>query len=400
MSPHRPTVVVKPRRALPFFSRHPWVFSGAIARVDGEPEPGSEVDLVSHEGRFIGRGLYNPDSNIKVRLYTWDSEISLDHAFWARQLDLAIAMREQVFGELGSRSARRLVFSEADGLSGLVVDRYGDWLLMQMTSRALAQRQEELVDLLQKRLKPRGIWLRTEKGVLENESLTLTDGLVYGDEPPRPLFIEEYGVRYGVDVVQGQKTGHFLDQCENRKAVSGYVQGHRVLDAFCYSGGFSLAALVHGQATHVMAVDSSEAALRTAAANAELNEVSSRLQLEQGDVFHTLERLVAEEQQFNTVVIDPPKMARHRRGVSQALKGYQRLNRSALALLPQGGILVTCTCSGLVDSTAFEAMLAAVAVNSNRRLQVLESRRAAADHPVATNCPENDYLRCYICRVV
>ena len=400
MSPHHPTVVVKPRRALPFFSRHPWVFSGAIARVDGDPAPGSEVDLLSHEGKFIGRGLYNPDSNIKVRLYTWDSQVDLDEAFWAQQVDTAVAMREQVFGEHGPRTARRLIFSEADGLSGLVVDRYGDWLLMQMTSRALAQRQEHLIDLLRKRLQPRGIWLRTEKGVLESESLELHDGLVDGTEPPRPLFIEEHGVRYGVDVVQGQKTGHFLDQCENREVVSRYVQGHRVLDAFCYSGGFSLAALKLGQAAHVLAIDSSESALRTAAANAELNEVASRLELEQGDAFQCLERYVSEGRQFETVVLDPPKMARHRRGVAQALKGYQRLNRSALALLPRGGILVTCTCSGLVDSTAFEGMLAAVAVRAGRSLQVLESRRAAADHPVALSCPENDYLRCYICRVI
>lgn len=400
MLPSRPTVIVKRRRALPFFSRHPWVFSGAIARIDGEPEPGSEVDLVSHEGRFIGRGLYNPDSNIKVRLYTWDRQTALDRGFWTRQLDQAVALRRQLFGEFGSRTARRLVFSESDGLSGLVVDRYGDWLLMQLTSRALAQRQEQLVEALRERLDPRGIWLRTEKGVLESESLELSDGLVYGEEPPRPLFIEEHGVRFGVDVIQGQKTGHFLDQCENRNAVAGYVRGHRVLDLFCYSGGFSLAALKIGQAAHVTAIESSQSALRTAAANAELNEVATRLQLEQGDAFTAVEQLVANGREFDTVIIDPPKMARHRRGVAQALKGYQRLNRNALALLPPGGILVTCTCSGLVDNTAFESMLATTAVNCDRRLQVLEARRAAADHPVALDCPENDYLRCYICRVV
>jgi 23S rRNA (cytosine1962-C5)-methyltransferase len=395
-----PRVYLKARRALPFFSRHPWVFAGAIDRIEGEPLPGMAVTLHAAEGQFIAHGLYNLHSQIRVRLYSWEENETCDAAFWSRRLDSAIGLRQTLYGAFDSETGCRLVFSEADGLSGLIVDRYGDWLLVQFTSLALADRRELLLDLLEAKLQPRGIWLRTEKGIRESEHLELADGLARGVEPPRPLFMSENGVRYGIDVVQGHKTGFYLDQRDNRAAVARYVEGKRVLDLFCYTGGFGLTALKVGKAHEVYAVDVSETALSLARANAELNGVSAAIQFAKSDTFEELERLAAAGEMFDTVILDPPKLTRHRAGLAKALRGYHSLNQLALNVLKPGGILVTCSCSGLIGRDDFVAMLGSVSQRSGRPIQILESRGQAADHPTAVNCVETAYLKCYICRVV
>lgn len=394
-----PRVTLKPRRALPFFSGHPWVFAGAIAGVQGHPAPGAEVSVHAVDGKFIARGLFNPDSNIRVRLYNWQADRPLDASFWAERIDAAIELRRQLFGDRPEWHACRLVFSEADGLSGMTLDRYGEHLVLQWTSRAMALREAEIVPLLQERLQPAGIWRRTEKGIGEQEGLAASDELISGSEPPRPLFIEEHGIRYGIDVVAGQKTGFYFDQRDNRAAAARYLHG-RVLDMFCYTGGFGISAAKLGRAEYVLAVDSSEPALTLARANAELNDVTGRTNWEQGTAAPTMERLHAEGQRFDGVILDPPKMARTRGGLERAMKGYRTLNRLAVGLLNPGGILVTCSCSGLVPRTEFELMLAQVATDSHRRIQILETRAAAPDHPVSVQCLENDYLKCFICRVV
>ena len=434
-----PQIVLKPRKALPFFSRHPWVFQGAVDWLVGDPQPGDVVDVIDDVERFVARGIFNPESQICVRLYSWDEAVQLDEAFWSQRLDDAISLRRGLFGAsqpddrrmdassvrpvedsaehvaktvdgrgvhpTGGRlfatdSACRLVFSEADGLSGLTVDRYGDWLMVQVTSLALSKRLDVIVQLLQTKLQPRGIWLRTEKGIREAEGLELADGLLWGEAPPRPLFIRENGVQFSLDVAEGQKTGFFLDQRDNRRRVAEFVRGHRVLDVCCYSGGFALNCLVNGGASHVTGVDMSESALALARSNAELNGVADRLTLVKRDCFKALEELAATGERFDTVILDPPKLARHRQGVEAALRGYYSLNRSALSLLKPGGILATCSCSGHVSSEMFVNTLAQAALHENRRLQILETRGAAADHPTSVTCLETDYLKCYLCRVV
>lgn len=392
-----PTVVLKPRRAQPFFNRHPWVFAGTISRLVGDPQPGDEVLVRSAEGQFVARGLFNPDSNITVRLYSWDESQALDSAFWASRLDAALALRRDVM--VGDETtAYRLVFSESDGLSGLTVDKYGDWLMVQITSRALADRRDLLFDLLQDRLQPRGIWLRTEKGIGESEGLKLTDGLVRGEVPPRPLSIKENGLTFLVDVAEGQKTGAFLDQRENRAAVTRFTNGKRVLDLFCYSGGFGITAASRG-ASSVICVDSSQPALDAARVNADANQIGDRIEFVRSDVFKYLEQAKASGDQFDVVVLDPPKMARSQSGFDQAMRGYHSLNAMSASLLRSGGILVTCSCSGRVSREDFELMLANVATSLRRPIQILESRGQPPDHPVSPNCPENSYLKCYICRV-
>ncbi|QDU93772.1 class I SAM-dependent rRNA methyltransferase [Lignipirellula cremea] len=399
MSNDLPRVILKPRRAMPFFCRHPWVFAGAIRNVEGDPAPGAEVAVYSQEGKFIARGLYNAESNIRVRLYTWKENEAIDAAFWSARLDEAIAWRRRLYPHASETSAYRLVFSEADRLSGLIVDSYGPWLTVQITSRALADRTELLVGLLQEKIQPRGIWLRSDNEINVAEGIEQGDRLAVGEEPPRPLMIEENGLRLNVDLVGGQKTGYYLDQRENRQAVARYAAGGRMLDMFCYTGGFALAAAKQG-AVEVLGIDSSEPSLAAATANAELNGLSDIVKFERADAFRKLEELVSEGRTFDTVVLDPPRMTRKASNTPKALRGYYRLNQVAMRLLPPGGILTTCSCSGLVSKSDFQGLLADVALHANRTLQVLEARAAAPDHPMAIQCPETDYLKCFICRVV
>jgi 23S rRNA (cytosine1962-C5)-methyltransferase len=394
-----PRVILKPRRAQPFFARHPWVFSGAVTRVEGDPQPGAEVALVTDHGEFIARGLFNPHSNIQVRLYGWDARTPLDEAFWSSRLDEAIRLRRDILKLVGPTTACRLVFSEADGLSGLVVDCYGDWLSVQLTSLALASRREVLTRLLQEKLAPAGIWLRTERGIREAEGLEIADGLLTGEAPPRPLIIEEHGLQYGIDIVEGQKTGFFLDQRDNRLTATRYVRGGRVLDLCCYTAGFAMNAARHGGAREVLAIDVSEPALTMARANAERNELAESIRFEKSDAFKALENLREAGERFDVIILDPPKLARHSRGVPEALRGYHSLNRLAIEVLADDGILVTCSCTGYVERAMFENMLAEAALSARRRLQILEVRGASADHPTSVACAETDYLKCYIGRV-
>lgn len=396
--PALPTVTIKRRRAQPFFNRHPWVFAGAIASVTGEPAAGAEVIVRSSDDKFIGRGLFNPNSNIRVRLYSWDEGTPLDADLWGSRIGDAVAMRDSLPGR-ESDNARRLIFSEADGLSGLTVDQYGDWLLVQLTSLALAGWRETLFDHLQQHVSPRGIILRTEKGIREQEGLELRDGLVRGEEPSGPIEIVENGLTFQVDVSTGQKTGCYLDQRENRAAVARYTQGQRVLDLFCYSGGFGVTAAKLGEAESVLCVDSSDPALQLAAANAEANGVTERVSCQRSDAFSFLKDARSRGEQFGVVILDPPRMARRQAGLGKAMRGYHSLNELALSVLRPGGLLVTCSCSGHVSADAFEQMLAGVSTATGRPIRILESRSQAADHPVSPNCPENRYLKCLICRV-
>lgn len=391
-------VVLKPRKVRPFFGRHPWVLESAIARVEGDAADGDVVELISDKGKFVARGLYNSQSRIRVRLYSWSVSELLDDIFWRRRLESAISLRRHL-GYVDPHGAARLVFSEDDGLSGLVVDRYGEYLAVQPTGLAMAKRLDRIVPMLMELVRPRGIVLRNERGLGQIEGIHLTEGAHWGQMPNGPIFIEENGLRFGVDLREGQKTGFYLDQRENRRAAAAYCRGRRVLDLFCYSGGFGIAASRLGGASQVLAVDGSEKAIALARANAELNGLAN-MHFQVGDGFQTLDALAAAGERFGAVVLDPPKFARSRAAVDDALMAYHRLNRMAVELLEPGGILVTCSCSGHVSREDFLHMLGGVAQRTGRDIQVLEQRGAAADHPVAASCLESEYLKCFICRAV
>lgn len=390
-------VTLKRRKARPFFGRHPWVLDSAIERIEGAPADGDVVDLLADKGQFIARGVFNGRSRIRVRLYSWSADEKLDEPFWRARLTAAAQLRTQL-GLDDRRCAARLVSSEGDRLSGLVVERYGEQLVVQATAQAMAVRLPLLTPLLAELWRPRGITLRTDREMNKAEGLALEEAALLGDVPDGPVFIEEHGIRYGVDLHAGQKTGFFLDQRENRRAAAQYARGRRVLDACCYTGGFSLAAALLGGAREVHGFDSSGKAIALARANAELNSVAN-VHFDEADAFQRLELLARQRERFGLVVLDPPKFARNRQHVEDALRAYHHLNRLAVDVLEPGGILVTCSCSGHITRDDFLFCLAEVAERTGRDIQVLEARGAAADHPVSASCLESEYLKCMICRV-
>lgn len=388
---------------MPFFSRHPWVFESAIASVESddgmEPPPGTRIELLSAEGEFVAHGLWNPRSIIRVRLYSWEKQRPVDETLLEERIQAAVTLRQTQFDLTDSETGCRLIFSEADGLSGLTVDFYSGFAVAQFTSLALYQYRTQIVDALQTIVQPKGLWLRTEKGMREAEGLDSADGLVAGETPPRPLMIREHGVQYAVDMQEGQKTGCYLDQRDNRVAAAKFLRGADVLDAFCFSGGFGITALKNG-ADSVTSVDSSAAAIEMAQANAAANGVAEKMTFRKNDVRSELESIVESGKQFDAVILDPPKLARTRNGLSRALKGYLRFNQLGVNVLKPGGILITCSCSGHVSRTDFVSMLSDVARTTRRDIQILEQHGHPCDHPISASCPESEYLKMFICRVV
>jgi 23S rRNA (cytosine1962-C5)-methyltransferase len=389
--------VIRARKARPFFARHPWVFAPSIERIEGAPVAGDEVDVFSQEGVFIARGLFNPSSAIRVRLYRWEQQ-PLDRQFWKARLGAAVALRHEVLGLPGRQTAYRLVFSEGDGLSGLIVDRYGGWLVVQFSSLALASRREMLLEELRSLTGVEGIIARPDRTVADEEGMDRQDVRLVGTMPEGPVSIVENELQYEIDLGSGQKTGFYCDQRENRTAVAAFCHGKRVLDLFCYTGGFSLNALKHGGASTALGIDGSAAAINQARRNAERNGLEGAT-FESGDVLKILDRLRERGEHFDVVICDPPRYARHARDVEAALHGYRRLNLAALGVLAPGGILATCSCSGPIDDRAFLDMLSQVSEDARRPLQILAQRGQSPDHPVTASCLESKYLKCVIARV-
>lgn len=394
----RGRVELKPRKARPFLARHPWVLDSAVATVSGNPADGDVVDVYSEQGGFLARGIFNERSHVRVRLYTWDQSELLDAAFWQRRLATAIGWRRRL-GLLEGETAARLVFSEADGLSGMVVDRFGAHVVLQVNSLAVAIRLPMLVPLIAELSQATSVTVRSEGGLAKVEGMEVPAECMWGSAPDGPVQFSENGIRYVVDLAVGQKTGFYLDQRENRRVAASFMRDRRVLDLFCYSGGFSLAASMQGGAAEVLGIDSSEVAIRWAQANAELNGVHN-VQFQQRECFEVLDEFREAGRKFDAVVLDPPKFARNRFHVVEALRAYHRINRVAVDLLEPDGILVTCSCSGSVSRQDFLDMLTGVAAKSRRTIHLLEQRGHASDHPVSLACPENEYLKCMICRVV
>ena len=392
-----PRVVIRRRSARPFFARHPWVFATSIERVEGDPSPGDEVDVASAEGQFIGRGLFNPASGIRVRLYRWDGG-PIDREFLADRIRSAASWRTRGLGLGIPGTGARLVFSEADGLSGLTVDRFDRWLVAQFGGLGLYRRLDEIADTLIDLPGVEGVFVRGERSTAKAEGLKVDPSIVRGSAPDGPVSIRENGLSYTTDLGAGQKTGFYLDQRDNRRAAGGYAAGRSVLDLYCYSGGFSLNALRNG-AIDVTGIDSSAPAIELARRNAEANGMADRSTFEIADVADSVESFRASGRRFGMIVCDPPKFARNAKGIDDAIRAYLALNRAAVDLLEPDGVLITCSCSGHVDRSLFADVVARVADQSGRSIQILESRGQAPDHPILAACLETDYLKCFICRV-
>lgn len=374
--------------------QHPWIYRSEIAEITGNPAPGDVVDVVDARGRFIGRGYWNPRSQIAIRILTRDLGVKIDEAFFRERLQAALAYRRTVVEDT---NAYRLVNAEADFLPGLVVDRYGEYLVVQTLTLGVERFKPLIVSLLAEMISPAGIYERNDVSVRELEGLPLTKGILHGTCPAEVPFTE-YGLSFWADIANGQKTGFFLDQRENRRAVARYARGARVLDCFCYAGGFTVHAAAAG-AAEVVAVDISGAALGFAARHAAANGVADRCRFVEANAFDYLRSLVAAGKRFDLVVLDPPSFTKTKDAVPGALRGYKEINLRALKLLSAGGYLVSCSCSYHVTEDLFLAAIAAAARDARRELRLVELRRQAKDHPMLLAAPETYYLKCAVFQV-
>ena len=394
-----PSAILKPKREKSLLNRHPWVFSGAIARIDGEPKPGDTVEVLAADGRWLGRGAYSPQSQIRVRIWSFDRSQAIDAAFFRTRLQQALDLRRQILADADT-DACRLVGGESDGLPGLIVDRYGNWLVCQFLTAGTEHWKGTIVDGLED-LIPNlsGIYERSDVAVRKKEGLAMITGCLRGDEPPGHVDIKENGCRYRVDVKAGHKTGFYLDQRDNRACIAAYAQGAEMLNCFAYTGGFAVAALAAG-AAHVVNIDSSAPALELARINADLNGLdTTRVEEVAGDVFNLLRRYRADGRFFDLIVLDPPKFVTSKGSLMRASRGYKDINRLAFELLRPEGTLITFSCSGLMGPDLFQKIVADAALDAGRHAVIVEWLNQAPDHPTALNFPEGRYLKGLVCRV-
>jgi 23S rRNA (cytosine1962-C5)-methyltransferase len=394
---HSNRVLLKPGREKSLLRRHPWVFSGAIARVEGSPAAGDTVDVVASGGEFLARGAYSPASQIRVRVWTFDAEESVDDAFLERRLARAIESRRRL-GLLDAERACRLVFAESDGLPGLVVDRYADFLVCQFLSAGVDSLRGTIAELLEKLAGARGVYERSEASARKKEGLASRRGMLRGAEPPAAIAVRSGEARFLVDVVNGQKTGAYLDQQANRLRVASYARNADVLDAFAYTGGFAINALKAGAAGALL-VDSSEEALRLADRETVANGVGDRCRFVVANVFDELRALRESGESFDLVILDPPKFVHSAEQVNAGSRGYKDVNMLGLALVRPGGLLATFSCSGHVDAALFQKIVAGAALDAGRDAQIVERLSQPADHPIALEFPEAEYLKGLILRV-
>ncbi len=400
------TVTLKPSKEKSLLRRHPWVYANAIERIEGKPALGATVVVRAHDGRFLARAAYSPHSQIRLRVWSFDEGEPIDHAFFKRRVQRALAHRQAFVRDTG---AVRLVFGEADGLPGLIVDHYVEdapagaargQLVCQFMAAGVEAWKEAIVAALVGATGCPNVYERSDVSIREKEGLAQTTGVLAGDAPPDTLIARENGVRYHVDVRAGHKTGFYVDQRENRALVQAYASGRDVLNCFCYTGGFSLAAL-GGGANRVVSIDSSGEALALARANVKANGFDAeRAQWLDADAFRTLRSLVDEGQRFDLVVLDPPKFAPAREHVERAARAYKDINLSGFRLLRPGGLLFTYSCSGAIDADLFQKIVAGAAADARVDARILKRLGAGLDHPLLAAFPEGEYLKGLLLQIV
>lgn len=395
------TLTLKPGKEKSLLRRHPWIYATAVAKVDGKPASGATVIIRAADGRFLARAAFSPISAIRARVWTFDENEPVDHAFFKRRVAAALAYREQMVHDTG---ATRLIFGEADGLPGLIVDRYksapGQPETDQVVCQFMAAGVEAWKDAIAKALVGAtgcpNVFERSDAAVREREGLPSIVGVLAGAEPPeapQSLTTHECGVKYYVDVRHGHKTGFYVDQRDNRLLVQQQAKGRDVLNCFCYTGGFSLAALAGG-AQSVLSIDSSGDALAIGARNVELNGFdASRAEWRDADVFKTLRALREEGRQFDLIVLDPPKFAPSAHHVERAARAYKDINMAGFKLLRAGGQLLTYSCSGAIDADLFQKIVAGAAVDAGVEARILRRLSAGLDHPMLASFPEGEYLK-------
>lgn len=393
------TLRLQKGREKPVQNRHPWVFSGAVQRVEGQPKPGELVRIANTGGQYLATAYYNPHSQIQGRILSWQEDEVIDETFWRKRLERAISSRLAL--QLAPHTtAVRLVNAEADGLPGLVVDQYNEVLVLQCQTWGIDQRKQMLAEILADLLRPDAILERSDLSARQKEGLAEATGVLWGTPPAGSLHFLENGLTFEVNLQEGHKTGFYLDQRDNRALLGQgrWVAGKEVLNVFAYTGGFAVYAAAGG-AQKITNVDSSASVLELAQRN--VNRVANRPQDEYvaADAFQLLRQYRTKQRLFDVVVLDPPKFANSQGDVTRATRGYKDINMLGLHLLRPGGLLATFSCSGLISADLFQKVLFGAAVDAGREVQILQVLSQASDHPVSLTFPESAYLKGFLCRV-
>ncbi|EIO5871218.1 class I SAM-dependent methyltransferase [Vibrio parahaemolyticus] len=380
--------------------KHPWIFSRGISKVEGEPALGETVDVFTHDGKWLAKAAYSPESQIRARIWSFEKE-EINKAFFVKRFQNAQLLREDVI-ERDGLTGYRLIAAESDGLPGVTIDRYQNFFVCQLLSAGAEYNKQAIVDALVECFPDCNVYERSDVAVRKKEGLKETTGVLHGEVPPKSVVIEENGVKISVDIVGGHKTGFYLDQRDSRQQAMKYVKDKEVLNCFSYTGGFGLYAL-KGGAKRVINADVSQPALDTAKYNAELNEFDiskKRAVFLNADVFKLLREYRDQGTQFDVVIMDPPKFAESKAQLNGACRGYKDINMLAMQILKPGGTLLTYSCSGLMDQVLFQKIIADAAVDANRQVKFVERFEQAADHPTDTAYPEGFYLKGFACKVL
>ncbi len=389
-------MILKKGREKPLKHKHPWVFSGAVERLEGDPDPGETVEIRSFGGEFLALGAFSPESQIQARVWSWrqDYVISTDH--FRSKIKQAIQYREHIKYDY---PMKRLIHAESDGVPGLVVDQYGDILVLQLLSTGPELWRNDLVQILVDETGAKSIYERSDAQVRKLEGLEPRTGLLYGEEPEELVHIEQGGLEYWIDIRKGHKTGYYLDQRSNREIVGRLCSGLDVLDCFCYSGGFSMQALKNG-AESVTLVDESEEALKLAEKHVYSNRLpGERMTTQKGDVFDVLRKFRDQAKSFDVIILDPPKFAPTASHSARAARGYKDINLLAFKLLKPGGLLATFSCSGGISREFFLRILSGAAIDAEVNARIQLHMGQSADHLINLSFPEGTYLKGYGIRV-
>ncbi|MEO6849909.1 MAG: class I SAM-dependent methyltransferase [Mucilaginibacter sp.] len=391
-------VILKKGKEKAVLQRHPWLFSGAVEKVKGKPANGDIVRLLNDKGDFMAYGFYNDQSRVILRLLEWDENIEVNEDWFRRKVAIAIAGRDNILAD-GSTNTCRLIFSEADYLPGLIVDKYANYLAVQVLTSGIENRLPVIIDELQNLLKPEGIFDKSDASSRAHEGLETVNKVLSGEYPPDVVKVLENNISYGINIAEGQKSGFYCDQRDNRHIVALHSKGKKVLDCFSYTGGFTLNCLQHG-ATSITSVDSSALAVETLKQNIQLNGFdASKFTAIQSDVNKQLRVFREQGEKFDIVVLDPPKYAPSRSALNKASRAYKDLNRMAMLLINRGGLLATFSCSGAMDIDTFKQVLAWAALDAGKEVQFIYQFCQPEDHPVRASFPEGEYLKGLLCRV-
>ncbi|MEG1652946.1 MAG: 23S rRNA (cytosine(1962)-C(5))-methyltransferase RlmI [Hafnia sp.] len=379
--------------------RHPWVFSGAVTRGEGNAVSGETIDVCDFQGKWLARAAFSPQSQIRARVWTFDQQESVDRDFFINRLQTAQQWRT-LLAKRDDLTGYRLIAGESDGMPGITIDRFQNFIVLQLLSAGAEYQRANLVAALQHCYPECAIYDRSDVAVRKKEGLPLTQGSVVGEEPPALLPIREHGMQILVDIKEGHKTGFYLDQRDSRLAARRFAANAKVLNCFSYTGAFAVSALMGG-CEHVISVDTSQAALDVARQNVELNQLDlSKAEFVRDDVFQLLRKYRDEGRKFDLIIMDPPKFVENKSQLAGACRGYKDINMLALNLLSSGGILLSFSCSGLMPIELFQKILADAALDAGRDVQFIEQYRQAADHPVIASYPEGLYLKGFACRVI